>query len=137
MRDIASRLDFKPGLTPAAPITDNTPLVSRILDRIGYESAAFVVMTGQLVDADATFAVTVEHGDAANLSDATAVPADQLNGTLTGASFNFAADDTIRKIGYVGGKRYVRVTITPAANSGNAFIAGLWVLGTANLKPVA
>lgn len=137
MRDIVSHLDFKRGISPAAPGSDNTALVSQILDRLGYESAAFVILTGQLADADATFAVTVEHGDAANLSDAVAVPADQLNGTLSGASFDFAADDKVRKIGYVGGRRYVRVTITPSGNSGSAPIAGLWVLGHPNNAPTA
>ena len=135
MRDIISHLDFKRGISPAAPGSDNTALVSQILDRMGYESAAFVILTGTLADADVTFAVTVEHGDAANLSDAAAVPADQLNGTLSGASFDFAADDKVRKVGYVGGKRYVRVSITPTGNASSAPVAGLWVLGHPNNAP--
>ena len=51
-----------------------------------------------------------------------------LTGTETKASFQFDDDNEMRKIGYVGPKRYVRVTITPSGNnSGNIFIAGCWV----------
>lgn len=137
MRDLISRLDFKRAFSPAAATTDNTALVSSILDRRGAESVALVLNLGSLADADATFAVTLDHGDAANLSDAVAVPSDMMNGTLTLASFDFSADNALRKLGYVGGKRYVRATITPTNNSGNAFISGVWVLGRNNLAPTA
>ena len=79
----------------------------------------------------------MEHGDAANLSDAAAVPDDQLIGLESQASFTFADDDKVFKIGYRGPKRYTRVTVTPAANTGNAFIAGVWVLGHPRNRPTA
>ena len=41
----------------------------------------FLILTGALADADATFTTLVEHGDAADLSDAAAVPDTQLTGT--------------------------------------------------------
>ena len=38
-------------------------------------------------------------------------------------------DNELRKIGYVGIKRYVRATITPAGNdAGNIFVTAEWVL---------
>lgn len=87
----------------------------------------FFILTGALADADAGFTTLVEHGDQANLSDAAAVPDDMLNGLEATASFIFSDDDKVFKIGYRGPKQYVRVTVTPANNTGNAFIAGLWV----------
>lgn len=134
MRDLINNLDFKRALAPAAATTDNTPYVTQILDRRGAESVALALILGALVDADATFAVTMVHGDQANLSDAVAVPADQLNGTLALASFDFSADNLIRKIGYLGGKRYVQATITPSNNTGNVFLAAVWILGKLNLR---
>ncbi len=128
MRDIANSVAFRRAISPAAAVTDNTALVSQIIDTSGYEGLCFAIATGALADADATFAVLVEHGDAANLSDAAAVPDAQLTGTEAEAGFTFAADDATRKIGYVGSKRYVRLTITPAGNSGNAFISAIAVL---------
>lgn len=136
MRDIISHLTFKPAIVPvAAAITDNTAQVSIILDRMGFESVALAIMTGTLADADATFAVTMDHGEVANLSDAAAVPADMMNGTLALAGFAFGDDSKCRKVGYVGAKRYVRATITPTNNTGAAPLAAMWVLGKANNMP--
>ncbi len=128
MFDITNNINPKRGLSPvAAAAADNTPLVSQILDTQGLYGCMFVILAGTLADADATFTVAVDHGDAANLSDAAAVPADQLNGTTALAGFTFANDDACRKIGYVGPKRYVRVTVTPVNNTGAAPIAGVWI----------
>lgn len=135
MRDIISHLEFKRGISPAAAVTDNTAYVSQIVDRLGYESVAFALIMGAIADADATFTTLMEHGEVANLSDAAAVPDDMLNGTEVLATPLFGSDDKVFKLGYTGGKRYVRVTLTPAANSGNIFAAGLWILGRANLSP--
>lgn len=135
MRDLISNIDVKRAISPAAATTDNTAFVSQILDRRGAESVALLLNIGALADVDATFAVTMEHGDQANLSDAVAVPADQLNGTLSLAGFDFSADNALRKIGYVGGKRYVRATITPSGNTGSTFISAVWLLGRNNLRP--
>ena len=46
-----------------------------------------------------------------------------------GARMSFADDNKTRKIGYVGGKRYVRLTVTPANNTGNIFLAAIALLG--------
>lgn len=129
--DLHNTINPKRGISPAAAVTDNTAFVSQILDMQGLRAAEFVILTGSLADADATFTVLVEHGDAANLSGGVAVPDEQLLGLEAagagGAGFTFAEDDKCLKIGYRGTKRYVRVTITPANNAGNAFIAGVWL----------
>ena len=141
MKDMASGLLLKRVLSPAVG-TDNTALVGQIIDRKGYEGLLFGILTGNLADADATWAVLVEHGDASNLSDAAAVDdtmlISQTSGTApeTAAAFTFAADDNVRKIGYVGDKRYVRMTITPTGNAGNAPIAAFALLGHAASRPV-
>ena len=137
MRDLANHLTFKPAISPAAAISDNTPLVSQIIDLAGFNSLCFAINIGVLVDADATFAVLVEHGNQANLSDAAAVPDAQLTGTEASASFTFAADNATRKIGYVGPKQYVRLTITPAGNAGAASISAMAVLGDPRYWPAA
>jgi len=127
MRDHFNDLNPKRGISPAAAVTDNTAFVSQILDTKGLAGASFVILTGSLADTDATFAVLVEHDDAAGFGTAEAVPDDMLLGTEALAGFTFALDDGVRKIGYRGDKRYVRVTVTPSGNSGNAFVAGVWL----------
>lgn len=137
-KDIHNNLHFVPLIVPVAARTDNTAIVSSIIDTQGYESVEFVLVTGANTDTNATFAVTVDEGDAANLSGSNAVPASQLIGTTALASFQFDDDNECRKIGYVGSRRYVRLTVTPSGNdSGNIFIAGVAVLGNARSKPSA
>jgi hypothetical protein len=144
MRDLLNNIQFKRGLSPVASAADNTALVSQIIDRLGYDSAGFVIATGALPDADATFTVLIEEGDVSNLSDAAAVAdadliaQDPSSATApeAQASFTFAADDNIRKIGYRGTKRYLRCTITPAANASASLLCVIGVLGNAEIKPV-
>ena len=137
MRDLINNIDVKRGISPAAAVIDNTAFVSQILDAQGCDSVAFLILTGALADADATFTVLMEEGDAANLSDASAVADDDLNGTEVLAGFTFASDDKVFKLGYRGGKRYVRVTVTPANNAGNAFVSGVWVTAKKAIRPTA
>ncbi len=144
MRDTTTIYQLKRMLSPAAGAADNTARVSQIIDRQGYDSMLIGILTGAVPDADATYTVLVEHGDAANLSDAAAVPDAELIGSDPAsastpeaqAGFTFAADDSVRKIGYRGQKRYVRLTITPANNTGAELLAAFALLGNAESKPV-
>jgi hypothetical protein len=137
-RDLHNNIHVARGLSPVAAGTNNTPYVSQIVDTLGYGSVEFVILVGVNTDADATFAVLFEDGNAANLSDNAAVADAFLLGTEALAGFTFADDNTVRKIGYIGSKRYCRVTITPSGNdSGNIFIAGCWVLGHPQSTPTA
>lgn len=133
--DIHNHINVRPGFIPVAATVDNTAYVSQIVDTRGFGSVEFVIQTGSLADADATFTTLVEDGDASNLSDAATVVAAQLLGTVAQASFIFSDDNKCFKIGYVGNKRYVRVTVTPAANTGNVFLSGLWILGKPVIQP--
>jgi hypothetical protein len=137
--DLHNNIDVRRGLSPAAAGTDNTALVSEIVDRHGFGSCEFVILIGANTDTDATFAVLVEDGDEDDLSDHAAVDDAFLLGTEALAGFTAADDDNkVRKIGYIGGKRYCRVTITPSGNnSGNIYIAGVWLLGHPRKAPTA
>lgn len=141
MRDMAHNIQVKRAISPVST-ADDTPLVSQIIDRLGYESLTFIITTGSIADSNATFAVLLEDGDAANLSDAAAVAdADmisQTSGTApeTAASFQFDDDDEVRKLGYAGNKRYTRLTITPSGNASAALLGAVAVLGNPNSRPV-
>lgn len=138
MRDLINRLHPVRAISPQAARTDNTAIVSQIIDLAGYEGLAFLINIGANTDTTVTFTPLVEHGDQANLSDAAAVPDAQLTGTEALASFQFDDDNEVRKIGYVGSKRYVRLTITPAGNdSGNIFVDALALLGFPRFAPTA
>lgn len=116
-------------------VSDNTAQVGQIIDRQGFESLTYVILTGSLADADATFTVLLEDGDQANLSDAAAVDDKYLLGTEALASFQFDDDNETRKLGYIGPKRYTRLTITPANNASAAVIGAVAVLGHPTVMP--
>lgn len=135
-KDLHNNIDVKRAISPVSE-AGNTALVSQILDTRGYESVELVIATGSIADADATFTVLIEDGDNAALSDAAAVADTFLLGTEAQAGFQFDDDNECRKIGYVGGKRYVRATITPANNASAALISAVWLLGNARTAPTA
>lgn len=140
--DLINSIKAARAISPAAATTDNTAWVSEIIDTYGAEGVMFLIAAGSLADADATFTVLVEDGDDSGLSDAAAVPDASLIGTdaagsapEVAAGFNFDEDNEVHKIGYVPRKRYVRLTVTPANNTGNAFISAIAVLGGLRHKP--
>jgi len=135
-RNIASNVLVKRAISPVS-VADSTAEVSEIIDTNGYNSAAFFISTGSLADTDATFAVLVEEDTASGFGTATAVADADLDGTEAGAAFTFADDDEVRKIGYLGGNRYIRLTITPTGNASAALMAAVCVLGSPRAAPVS
>jgi len=135
MRDMHNQIEIRRCIAPVSGAADNTAQVGQIIDQANFETLEYLIALGAIADADATFTVLLEHGDAANLSDAAAVPDEQLLGTESGAGFQFDSDNTTRKIGYVGPKRYTRLTITPANNTGAWLVSALAMLGGARKNP--
>lgn len=136
-KDLHNNIKILQAISPQSSSGD-TPIVSTIIDTQGYNSAEFLILTGSIGDANATFTVLVEDGDtkvgADTLSDAAAVDDIYLLGTEALASFQYDDDNEVRKIGYTGNKRYLRLTITPSGNSGTpsaAFLAAIAVLSHA------
>ncbi len=127
LQDKHNEYEVRRALSPVS-VGDNTAQVSQIIDLQSALSLEFYIAIGSVADADATFAVLVEHGDVSNLSDASAVADADLLGTEADAGFTFSSDDSVKKIGYKGIKRYVRLTITPSGNASAALIAAVAVL---------
>jgi hypothetical protein len=137
MRDLINNINPKRALSAVASAGDNTPLVSQIIDVQGYDSLSFIIDIGAVPDSDATFAVTMDEGDASNLSGSNAVASGDLIGTLALAGFQFDSDNTLRKIGYRGTKRYVRLTITPSANASATLVSVIAILGHPSIRPTS
>lgn len=135
MRDLASNIAIRAVIAPAV-VSDNTAAVGTVIDRRGFDSLTYVIATGTLADADATFTALLEESDASGAGFTAVADADMI-GTEALASFTFADDGAVRKLGYIGHKRYTRLTITPAANSGSAPFSAVAVLGHASARPTA
>lgn len=138
-RDLHNHIHPVPLFAPiAAQTNSDTARVSAIIDTLGYESCEFILHNGTNTDANVTFAVLVEDGDDSGLSDNAAVADAELLGTEVLAASAFGDDNECRKIGYIGAKRYVRVTVTPTGNnSGDWFMSGVAILGHPSLGPTA
>lgn len=136
MKDLMNQIDVKRVISPVS-VADTTAQVGQIIDRKGFDGLTYLIATGSIADADATFTVLLEEGDAANLSDAAAVADADLIGTEALAGFQFDDDNECRKLGYKGAKRYTRMTITPVANASAAVISVVAVLSSPQLSPTA
>lgn len=134
MRDLHNNILLKNAITPAV-VTDNTVQTSAAIDRQGYDIVEFLVNLGTLSDADTTVAVKLTECDTSGGSY-TDVASTDLLGTTTEASFQFDDDGEVRKLGYVGIKRYVKVVATPSNNTGNIPIAATAILAKAGLLPI-
>lgn len=136
MQDLMNNLHVKRVLSPVS-VADTTAQVGQIIDRQGYDSLTYVIATGSIADADATFTVLLEEGDDASLTDAAAVADADLLGTEVLAAFQFDDDNEVRKLGYKGVKRYTRLTITPVNNASAAVLSAVAILGHPASAPTA
>jgi hypothetical protein len=126
---------------PQVQTNSDTDIVSQIIDTLGYESCMFAILLGTLTDANVVVSVKLEEGDNSGLSDATVVAAKdiQLDARMIAtpeatfqAAFDFSADLKSFKVGYKGGKRYLRLTLSPVANdAGSIPVAVACLLGNA------
>jgi hypothetical protein len=73
MRDMHNNIECRRVISPNRT-TDNTAMVGQIIDSANRDSLEYVIATGTLADADATFTVLLEYGDQSNLSDNAGVP---------------------------------------------------------------
>lgn len=135
MKDLHNKIKVSRAISPQNPGSGDSAIVSQIIDNKGYDSLEFLIATGSLSDANATFTVLVEDGDDASLTDNAAVSDDNLLGTEALAGFQFDDDNEVRKIGYRGNKRYVRLTITPSGNTGDVYVSAVAVQGHAGVEP--
>lgn len=126
--DLVSGFEARRLIDPAST-TDNTAVVSQIIDMANRSGVAFIINVGSLADADATFDIKLEESANSDMSSATDVSADTTKLLGTVSDFVFSADNTIvAMFGYRGIQRYLRVTITPAANTGASLISGVCYL---------
>jgi hypothetical protein len=123
-RDLKNNITVNPVLH--ADVSDNTAQVGTVQDHRGSKSHTYVIHAGTLADADATFTTLLEESDASG-SGFAAVADEYLLGTEAAASFTFADDNTVKTLGYIGNKRYTRLTITPANNAGAASFSAVCV----------
>lgn len=116
--------------------TGDTAMVGEIVDGLGYNSITYIISTGSLADSDVTLTTLLEDCTDASCTTAVAVADAYLLGTEALASFVNTEDNTVKMLGYTGGKRYTRMTITPANNTGAILISVIAIKGHPQYAPV-
>lgn len=128
-QDLHNQIDERVAKPTVAVVAD-TAIAGNIIDTAGFESLEFVVQAGIVTAGDVT--PSMFDGDDAALSDAATVASDFRLGSLV----TLDATDDITRFGYVGKKRYVRVTLT-GANSADLTAGVIAILSNPRSAPVA
>lgn len=118
MKDLHSHISPVVSLIPAAIAATAS---GSAIDLQGFNSAEFLVNTGAIASAG-DYTVKVQHSDTTTGGDF----ADCATADLLGSLPASLAADTVYRVGYKGGKRYVRHVITK--NGGTSIIAGILVI---------
>ncbi len=137
MKDLHDNIHTVQVVAPVSHATGDAAIVGAIVDRQGFDSLEYSIALGTNAASAGTYAVLLEHGDNSALSDAATVAAPDLSGTIANTSFGFADVSKTRKLGYVGSKRYTRMTITPTGNNGAFLIGVTAILGNPVNAPTA
>lgn len=131
--DIQNRLSFLRGVSPLTQTNSSAAIVSQIIDMSALMSLTFAIMIGSWTDADATSTLLMEEGDDSGLSDAATVSDKDLlpsgTGQAAAAAPIFSDDNAVKLLGYVGTKRYVRLTFTPVNNDAGALPIAILAIG--------
>lgn len=127
--DMHNNVDERIALNTQLINTDTTT-AGVIIDTAGYESIEFIVQAGVVTAGILT--PVLEDGDDSGLSDAAVVAAAFRLGSLVVLS----ASNTLTRFGYVGKKRYVRLSGL-SATSANLTVGGTVILGNPHTAPVA
>lgn len=131
MRDIHNTIGAVTALGSRSVTT--TAVNGSIIDLSGYNAAEFVIVAGTVTDG--THAVTLTEGNASDLSDGSAVAAGDILGSLP--SFTSTDSSVTKRVGYVGNKRYVRLTLTPTGATTGGLFGAVALRGHALSNPVA
>lgn len=135
--DLHSNLKLTRVISPISQ-AGNAAMVGAIIDRLGFGSLEFAVTLGTITTAGTAYTALLEDADeiAFNVTNAVVADAD-LIGTEALASFVDSEVNTTKKLGYKGNKRFVRLTMTPAGNTGASTLSALAIQGSPSLSPVA
>jgi hypothetical protein len=129
--DLKNDISNVDAFTPATIATDTTTAGS-IIDMQDFESLTFLLRASTYTDG--TYTPLIEDGDDSGLSDAAAVADAFLIGTEADAALSAAGES---RIGYVGKKRYVRLSYVSTSTTTGATLDAVAVKGSPRHSVVA
>lgn len=134
-KDIVSDLKGVVAVEPQA-LSGTNNLVGEIIDTQGYESLALFLATDAIAASNLDATLLVEESDDSGFSSSNEVADADLIGLESATAIADTDDKVVKAIGYVGSKRYVRVTVDVSANDGTDVVGVVGVLGHPLAAPV-
>lgn len=133
MKDLHNNIKVLSAIAPAAIVAADATKTSAIIDTKDFKSLEFAVQSGAITDG--TFTGTVYESDADDMTGETAVAAADLIGTAP--VFIATEDNVVKKVGYIGTKRYVRIKMVQSGATTGGFISAQAIQGDPRVAPVA
>lgn len=137
-KDLYSNLGLAHTIAPQF-INSNTTITGSEVDLQGYEGALIALHAGTIAGSSSANIYTpeVQESDSSG-TGFTAVADADLIGTEATAVHTGGTDNTLKKIGYKGTKRYIRVVLTTTAfTTAGGYISGSVIKGAAHLAAVS
>jgi hypothetical protein len=127
-RDLVHNVKSVRSISPVAAGTTGTGTVGKVVDTQGYEGVTIILDYGTITATSATITPVVKHGDVtgtmtsvadADLLTAIAGTAPELAGAITATTprTSGVSKNVSKRIGYVGGKRYVSCNLVPTVTA--------------------
>ena len=131
MKDLYNHIEFVQAIKPVL-VKDITVPAAATVDLAGFNSAVIELSVGLKSADTGTITLKAEHSDATSFAD---VAAADMQGVTPaeGVIYTIDADSDdstsrIVKFGYVGGKRYLKLTIAEVGANANGVILGVTVV---------
>jgi hypothetical protein len=120
MRDLHNKTQAVNAFS-AATIATNTTTAGVTVDCQGYDAVELIARAGAWTDG--SYALSITESDASG-TGFTAAPA----ASVLGAGQSIGAANTVKKLGYVGSKRYIRLSIVSTGVTSGASLSAVALL---------
>jgi hypothetical protein len=130
-KDLHTRIKESPALI-ITTITGNGTTNGTIIDMQGYDSIDFSFLSGASIGAN--LAVTMQDADDLAFTTAATVDSNFIIGTLPSYLIVDAEINTVKSVGYVGKRRFVRINVVATAFASNTVICAQAIRGDARLE---
>ena len=139
-RELSDRISIEQTIVPVVLTADADGVT---VDTLGFESATMVLNAGIQAGTTPSHTFTLEDSDIVDSGFATVASADiaeyRVDGVSTAVIVIDASDEdvVIHKRGYIGGKRFLRVTAVVTGGGGETMpVSASIILGAARRNPV-
>jgi hypothetical protein len=131
----------KTAIKPVAIGTTGTGQTGKVIDTLGYTGVEFVIGYGEITATNAVYTVTIKDGDVTgtltSVADTGLIGTELLAGVAaTTPRASGVSKNVTKRIGYIGGKRYVQCNIKSTITAAT-LISAIAVLHAPRFAPTA